>query len=309
MSNIRIDKGIGAKTEIKSSFDPMICKLIAWGKERNDATQIMVTALSEYIIHGIKTNIIYLNQLLQNNAFIENKISTAFCDKHTKDITASIKKDKSGIPFFLPVIGFLLSNLYKRYPDGNTSPGIKNVWRDVGYWRNLMGMKVKFEQEEMPVQILFHKHQYFEVEIHGEKYITTDFNFHKNKLDFSVNGKHCSAYISEDKNNNAFVSVNGFIFNLKRKDLLSELVSASRTDSTGKDSNHVASPMPGKVIKINTREGDKVKKGDLLLIVEAMKMENKIVSPKDAVIQKINVSLNERVEVVTPLIIFEKVKN
>lgn len=309
LSNIRIDKGIGSKTEIKSSFDPMICKLIAWGKERNDATQIMINALSEYIIHGIKTNIGYLTKLLQNPAFIENKISTAFCDRHTSDIVSSIKKDKLKVPFFLPVVGFLLSNLHKRYHDGMITPGSKNVWKDIGYWRNLMGMKLKYEQDEYQVHILQHKNEYFEVEIHGHKYVTTDFIFHKNKLEFSVNGNHCTAYISEDKNNNAFVSINGSVFSLKRKDLLSESVSAAKNDSLGTDSNHVASPMPGKVIKINIKEGDEVKKGDLLLIVEAMKMENKIVSPKDAVIRKINVSLNERVEVVTPLIILEKMNN
>jgi len=309
LNNIRIDKGIGSATEIKSSFDPMICKLIAWGKERNDAAQIMINALSEYIIHGIKTNIVYLTKLLQNPAFIENKISTAFCDRHTNDIVSSIKKEKGKIPFFLPVIGFLLSNLHKRYPEGLIMPGSRNVWKDIGYWRNSMGMKLKFEQEEYQVQILHYKHEYFEVEIHGYKYVTADFIFHKNKLEFSVNGNHCSAYVSEDKNNNAFVSINGYTFTLKRKDLLSELVSAAKNDSLGTDSNHVASPMPGKVIKINIKEGDEVKKGDLLLIIEAMKMENKIVSPKDAVIRKINVSLNERVEVVTPLIILEKMNN
>ena len=303
--NIRIDKGIGSKTEIKSSFDPMISKLITWGKERNDATQIMISALSGYIIHGIKTNIVYLTKLLQNPAFTENKISTSFCDKHTSEIVSSIKNEKAKLPFFQPVIGFLLSNLHNRYPDGTILPGSGNVWNDIGYWRNSMEMKVQFEQDEYTVNILQLKPEYFEVEILGHKYLTSDITFKKNKLEFSVNGIHCMAYVSEDQNNHAFVSSGGYNFTLKRKDLLSELVSAAKNDSVGADNNHISSPMPGKVIKINIQVGDEVKKGDLLLIIEAMKMENKIISPKDAVIKEINVSLNDRVEVVTPLVILE----
>ena len=287
----------------------MICKLVAWGKERNDAAQIMITALSDYIIHGIKTNIVYLIRLLQNPAFIENKISTAFCDRHTAEIVASIRKDKAKVPFYLPVIAFLLSNLNKKYTNGAITPGYSNVWKDIGYWRNVMGMNLKFEQDEYPVNIVHYKNGYFEIEIHGQKYVVTDFHFHKDKLEYSVNDSHCTAFISEDRNNNAYVTINGSTFSLKRKDVLSETVSAAKADSMVSDSNHVASPMPGKVIKISIREGDAVKKGDLLLIVEAMKMENKIVSPRDGVIEKINVSVNERVEVVTPLITLEKMNN
>ncbi len=53
--------------------------------------------------------------------------------------------------------------------------------------------------------------------------------------------------------------------------------------------------MPGKVVKINVKEGQKVKKGDLLLVVEAMKMENNIISPKEGKIDKINVKTGEMV--------------
>jgi biotin carboxyl carrier protein len=63
--------------------------------------------------------------------------------------------------------------------------------------------------------------------------------------------------------------------------------------------------MPGKVIRIQVREGDQVKKGDALIIIEAMKMENLIVSPRDAVVKAINVAINDRVESTTALVEFE----
>jgi biotin carboxyl carrier protein len=63
--------------------------------------------------------------------------------------------------------------------------------------------------------------------------------------------------------------------------------------------------MPGKVIRIQVNEGDSVKKGTTLMIIEAMKMENQIVSPRDAVVKTINVAVNDRVESSTALIEFE----
>ncbi len=57
----------------------------------------------------------------------------------------------------------------------------------------------------------------------------------------------------------------------------------------------LTSPMPGKVVQVFVREGDKVKKGDLLMILEAMKMEHRILSPQDGVIKKIHFKEGARV--------------
>ena len=64
--------------------------------------------------------------------------------------------------------------------------------------------------------------------------------------------------------------------------------------------------MPGKVIKLFVIEGDKINKGDVVLIIEAMKMENVIVSPADGIVNKINVTLNDRIDAGKALIILKK---
>jgi pyruvate carboxylase len=95
------------------------------------------------------------------------------------------------------------------------------------------------------------------------------------------------------------------IFLMRRHDLLpNELVAASG-EALGSDKSHVNAPMPGKVIKISVKPGDTVKKGALLLIIEAMKMENNIVASRDAKIKEVNVMMNQLVQVHTPLVVFE----
>ncbi|ERM93349.1 DUF2118 domain-containing protein [Caldanaerobacter subterraneus] len=60
--------------------------------------------------------------------------------------------------------------------------------------------------------------------------------------------------------------------------------------STGKGSKVVSAPMPGTILDVKVREGDRVKRGDVLLILEAMKMENEIMAPEDGIVASVNVS-------------------
>ncbi len=69
--------------------------------------------------------------------------------------------------------------------------------------------------------------------------------------------------------------------------------------------NIIKSPMPGSVVKLNVREGDTVKEGDILIIVEAMKMENELRSPGNMKVKKVHVKEGEQVEGFVPLIELE----
>ena len=92
------------------------------------------------------------------------------------------------------------------------------------------------------------------------------------------------------------MSYDGHIFELSRKDILVEEDVFSNVGADGKEDGEIVSPMPGKVIKVNVKEGDEVKKGNVLLIVEAMKMENNIICPKDGVVEKVNVKAGDMVD-------------
>ena len=71
-------------------------------------------------------------------------------------------------------------------------------------------------------------------------------------------------------------------------------------------SKYLLAPMPGKIVSVNVKNGQKIKSGESLLILEAMKMENLITATKDAKIKKINVKANDTVEVDQILIEFDE---
>lgn len=304
IEGIRIDTGIISSTEIRSSFDPMICKLIVWGKDRHEAALAMNSALQEYTIHGISTNIQYLMRLIQNEAFTGNRISTKFCDEHTAMLAEEILTLKDEIPAHVPVIGYLLYTLKHHPGTSSSSTGALNIWEATGYWRNSMRINVTVDDKATEVLIPEFAGADYKFVIQGVAYNTVLLSRSANRIGFRIDHHHFAAWISE-AGNKAFVSIEGHIFQLSRADILDEAVVASGFDKHGSDSDHVMAPMPGKVIKVLAAKGESVKKGDVLLIIEAMKMENQIVSPRDGVIRELNVAVNERVESSTVLVELE----
>jgi len=84
------------------------------------------------------------------------------------------------------------------------------------------------------------------------------------------------------------LKVNSVKFSLQLKDKYDELLHSLGLDNlASKKVNEIKAPMPGMVLKVLVSEGDEVKKGDALLVLEAMKMENILKSPTDGVIKKI----------------------
>ncbi len=289
-AEIRVDTGITGPCIIQSIFDPMISKMVVWGEDRSVALEKSITALKNYQIHGISTNITYLLYLLQHPDLKENKISTGFCDQHTHEILQNIQtaKDKQG--YDIAGLAFLLYDLSR-----NKIHRAANVWEALGYWRNQMNISLMVEGNEMEIRLL---------KTTGEKYVfetnhkTYDIFLHSiadNEVEFRTFHRFYKAVVSDGEKGSHFVTLEGITFEVKRTD---ELI-ASIEDPVaagGADKGSLFAPMPGKVIKVNVKAGEMVKRGTVLLVVEAMKMENNIVALHDGVIENVNVKEGERVD-------------
>jgi len=303
--HLRIDTSVTPGAEILSAFDPMISKLVVWGETREEAAKRMQEALSFYGIHGIHTNISYLMKLIVGKPFLHNAISTKFCDEHTEEIITEIRKEKDQIPRYILLIGYLLLSLRSQHQEEQKDPEGKNLWDVVGFWRHLMNLTVSCDDREFPVTLHAHPGNRMEFTIDGRCYKATIRDFEGSALAFTIDGEPYSILYSEDKDHRENISIAGHIFTMKRMDFLPNDLIAASSESIGSDHSHVNAPMPGKVIKIHVKPGDEVKKGNVLLILEAMKMENNIIAFRDAKIKEVNVNINNLVEVHTPLVVFE----
>jgi pyruvate carboxylase subunit A len=80
---IRVDSGVYSHYSIPPFYDPMISKLISWGKDRNEAMERMRRALYEYVIVGVKTNIPFHMAVMENPRYVEGVLDTGFIDRET----------------------------------------------------------------------------------------------------------------------------------------------------------------------------------------------------------------------------------
>lgn len=129
------------------------------------------------------------------------------------------------------------------------------------------------------------------------------------KFEFTIRGNKYDVEILNIEDGIAKVEVNGTKYNVeihrevkqsKTPTLIRQEIKAERKDSKIKKTVaskgfSVKSPLPGSIIKIMVKEGDTVKKGDPLLIMEAMKMENQVLSEKEGTITSIKVNVGDAV--------------
>jgi len=295
--HIRVDSGITGIPVIQSFFDPMVAKLIVWGKERNSARIRMIEALQDYVIHGIKNNISYLLAILEHAEFIENRISTKYCDEHSRELISAIAASRQNVDPAIPLLSGLVYSLYN--PAGNQS----SVWEKIGYWRNYMYLHLLMDEARYSILIRNQEAQKLDIRLNDTDYEVSYHITSGGKLELLVNNRHYLSWVSAPEPGKVLVNCAGITFEVTRMDLLPPQPEFSNAESSSQsDPGNIASPMPGKVIKIAVAEGQAVQKGDLLLLVEAMKMENSIVSPEDGVVDSISVAVGDLVDGSTRLV-------
>lgn len=282
---LRLDSAVTGPCTIYPDYDPMIAKLVIWDENRDLAIEGLHHALHEYEIHGIKNNIMYLHTLLNTNDFKQNNISTHFCQDHAEALKMKMQKEKKDISPVLFYISFALFELNREQSN--------NVWEEIGYWRQ-QGKRVRIVDEEVfDIQII--SENPWRVRVLDCEYVLENVTVEANYLLFEFNGKRYKFYRSKNTEGKSFVSCKGLVHELERwSEIQSELneITASEQLNDG----NILSPMPGKIVKIEALEGQKVAKGDVLIIVEAMKMENSILAPFEGTIENVFVSEGDQVQ-------------
>ena len=296
--NIRVDTAVKKAAEIKSLYDPMISKLIVYANNRNEAIGKLESALSEYVIHGIQTNIEFLIGVLQNKKFRNNQISTTFCSENSSAIIDNIKRKKHKLAFFVPVLVFAAYILNKKKSDNSFFDMEKQfIWNYIGYWRSIIKIPVQVNGEEKEVNIYYNKNGEFKTELEKREYLVKSDRISNGEIYIHINNKPVHAFISKKSIFHYYITYQGNIFEIIRRDYLQDdMDTGAFEESSGDGSGVLISPMPGKVIKINIKKGAKISKGAIVMIIEAMKMENNIIAGKDGVISKINVTSGQMVE-------------
>lgn len=124
----------------------------------------------------------------------------------------------------------------------------------------------------------------------------------ENTFKLSKNGKTFTGYAAEDKDK-AYVFIDGEYYEFKKA---GEDDSAFDEVLSDENIERIHSPMPGSVVELVVKQGQEVKNGDPVIIVEAMKMETTLYTSIDGVVKEINVKKDEQISADTDLVVIEK---
>jgi len=282
---IRIDTGVEEGTEVSMFYDPMIAKLIVHDSSREKAIRKMQNALGEFALFGPVTNISYLLEIMENSEYQKNNITTHFLDDH---LNSNRKPDQEE---FIKLVGLfaVVNSLRKK---------TVSVWDNLSgfqFWQNgNNGLEVRHQLLEI-VETL----EPFRFSAGGEDY---EVRFKRTELEtlLAVRAKtNLEAKLSglktvdereiifQDGSKAYYFRRGNSIFVHYGNRTLKGVCHQKETDSSLNADEKILSPMPGKILKLNVSKGKKIAAGEIVLILEAMKMENAIKAQEDCEVEDV----------------------
>lgn len=298
-ANIRVDTGVYAGGEVSMFYDAMISKVITYAPTRLEAIKHMQQALGEFVITGVSHNIAFLEALMHNKRFIEGSLSTKFIEEEYPGGFSGAEITEQKTKVFLSVGVFIfLKDAYRAATTTGQMKGrerqIPNRWvvsvDNASFWvsvrKNQDGFEIRYEDNIFSI---------YSTWILGSRLFKG-----------SIDGKNFSAKVDFTPGANYIIEHGGSKVRVKvRTPRVAELETFMPSNKILEASPTLKAPISGMIVDIFVTKGEKVKKGQELLTLEAMKMQNILYSEIDGLIKSIVISKNQNVQVDDVLIEFE----
>ncbi|MFA8449167.1 MAG: biotin carboxylase N-terminal domain-containing protein [Bacteroidales bacterium] len=292
---VRVDSSLCGPAKISGMFDPLISKLISIGHTRDEAIKNMEKSLSSYMIYGCKNNIQFLRLLIYHPDYLKGDISTAFCEDHYHRINKRCKEEYDFLSPCIPLISFLVFQLSQN--DSAKKKRAKSIWNYIGENQRNKIFPMRLNGVDLDVRLLDYHNDEFLFLFHDNQLTAEKKSINKDAIQLRINDQIFDLKIVFEHPGKAILNFQGIEQVIERRDILlpNKKISSSKTNSQGVSGN-IISPMPGKIVELKVKKGSKIKKGDALIVIESMKMENNIHAPFDSEVVEIKVSENDSVE-------------
>ncbi len=302
VAQLRIDSGVRAGDRISTFYDPMIAKVIAWGEDRATAAQRLRRALQETEIAGLTTNAGFLVEVLGHPAFLKGEIDTGFIERHRADLLPAGDS--------IPERALALAAIFAVLKDGAASKAKAAAGADPhSPWAATNGWRVFGDGgASVLLRDAAGKRREARITFSGPRWSIALDDCAALALGApALEGNSLTAATDHGRLRLTAIEADGTItliecgksWRVGRVDILAEAEAA--TEGHG----HLASPMPGTVVRVMAAAGDSVKRGQPLMVVEAMKMEHTIAAHADGVVKHVKFRAGDSVAEGVELITFE----
>ncbi len=275
----RWDSGVESGSVVGTSFDPMLAKVISYGATRTDAASKLARALEAAHIGGLTTNRDFLVATLKTQEFLNGDTTTDFIDrvKPSKELTL----DENELEYAATIAALWMQELNRFNDDvlGHLPSG----------WTNgrIPKQNIRFQFKENEINITYKAQRDASFIVNNSKPALIH-ECYENGIDMEYNGRRQFSKVTIHKNK--------VLVHMSFGDVLLEVLPRFVVPGLEVQAGGLVAPMPGKVINLNVKKGSKVKTGDTLVILEAMKMEHSIKAAEDGIISELYVSNNDQVE-------------
>ena len=307
--NVRVDTGVVEGDQVTPFYDPMIAKLVVWGEDRNQALNLLADALSEYEVGGVTTNVVFLYQLATSQPFKDAELDTGFIEKHQEVVFREAESD------WLTTVA--MAGAYCMLSDKGQSVGsdpwrAKTGWRlnqpsDYRYRLQVGSKKYDVRLTSLPLMS--------ELEVSVSEIHDIDAAADVNQALQRVESCVISVTLVDNVltvdamgyRSNAKVAVMGDSFALYTANgatLFKHLDKELGEDAIDQGNAFIA-PMNGSIVEILVDQGQAVKAGELVMVMEAMKMQHSIKATEDGVVTELFCQQGDLVDGGTVLLDFE----
>ncbi len=289
--NVRIDSGIYEGGEVSMFYDAMIAKLCTFGENRQEAIQNMRTALGTFAIGGVSHNISFLETIMRNEKFISGDISTSFIKQEFPAGFLGNELDSQISEVFIAVAMQIFLHNFER--NSHISGQLYNREKQISdRW------VVAIDEKSYLVNIIEREQEHLKIEC-DNKIIKLESSWIPGEKLFRaiIDGTEIGVKIRENNLTGSYLlqhsGVDAFVNVMSPK--VAELSKFMPQINKNSKPTNLTSPITGKIIRFKVEEGDEVKAGQELVVIEAMKMENLIRTDHDIKIGKIKFSAGDPV--------------
>ena len=275
----RWDTGIEKGSIIGTDFDPMLAKVITKGKNRTDATNKLALALQSLHIGGVITNRDFLVECLRSKHFHKGNTTSDFIEIAKPKRSVELSKDELELAGISAALWIQGENRSK----AQILKGIQSGWTNSRLPKQKISFQ--FDSEELLISYKSNRDGSFNVN-NGVK--AKVINWDISGLDIEIGNLR---FFSKITKNDEVIIVHG-----PWGDILFKIVPRFKSIGQEDQDGGLVAPMPGKVIDLKVKAGSKIKKGETLVVLEAMKMEHTIKATEDGVISELFIDHNDQVE-------------
>ena len=277
----RFDSGIETGSTVGIEFDPMIAKVIAHAPTRREAALRLARALETTRVQGVATNRDYLIRILRSAEFLAGDTTTDFVER--ADVARGA--GPSAAVLADACIAVALTGQHEARAAVKVLSTIPSGWRNTTMPPERL--RLSHGDREIGIEYRSRRDGMFRCRVHGDEHLVRVLACGGGTIELEVDDRRLDAALTRD--------LDRWFVHLQNESLEFRELPRFPVPDTDAGAGGLTAPMPGLVVDTRVAEGDQVDAGQLLLVLEAMKMEHRIVAPFAGVVAELRVREGQQV--------------